>query len=393
MVKPVEIKAHSGVRNDVSSDRFSPNDLLIGDNVDIDETGSVFRRLGRELISSGDTSSLWSDGTSAFYVQNSGLYQLFPDMSSRLLEANFGRHVAYASANNTVYLSDGIKNRKISNGSVSIWGVEQPKNTFLLTQTHGDLQPGTYGVAITYLKNGVESGAPRGQFIALASVSGLRLDNIPLPSDSSIDEIAVYVTRPNGETFYRAAVVSAKTTTVTITAEVLDALPLRTQFKGPLPAGQIVSLYAGRAYVCSGNTLWYSEPYEYELCDYRYNYIQFDSNLTIFAPVNDGVFVATEAKTTFLRGREPSEFVSDEPHTLGGILGTLVFPRADYVTKDGVQGAVAMWTSTTGVCAGVTGGQLLHFTSGRYALPAAKRGGGLFKIRSGTPQYVTSLFN
>lgn len=43
MIKPVELKAATDVRNDVSLERFKPTDLATGINIDLDETGKVYR--------------------------------------------------------------------------------------------------------------------------------------------------------------------------------------------------------------------------------------------------------------------------------------------------------------------------------------------------------------
>ena len=95
----------------------------------------------------------------------------------------------------------------------------------------------------------------------------------------------------------------------------------------------------------------------------------------------------------FLTGRDPKEFVSITVLNHGGVQGTLVYPSNDKLTAEGVQGIAAMWVSRVGVCLGTTGGNLVNLTGDRYEMSAARKGGGLFKMRDGTPQYVSTLFN
>lgn len=393
MANTVQVKIHKGVRNDVATERFTPSDLLTGDNIDIDETGKVFRRLGRTAVSAGATTSLWSDGDQAFFVRGSQLHRLNPDMTSDVVVSGVNPNVAYTSLDRAVYWTDNKQSGRIKDGVASRWGIEVPTNTFTVSPTSGDLPAATYGVTVVYTRKGMESGAPRGKFILVADNAGLRIDNIPVPTDPTVDGKILYITRPDGELFFRCAVLHVSDTSVTVFADVRSPIQLRTQFKSPAPAGQVVGLYGGRSYIAQGSVLFYSDPFEYELFDLRSNFIQFESNIRIFAPVNDGVFIATDKETVFLTGRDPKEFVSITVLNHGGVQGTLVYPSNDKLTAEGVQGIAAMWVSRVGVCLGTTGGNLVNLTGDRYEMSAARKGGGLFKMRDGTPQYVSTLFN
>lgn len=392
-MKTVEIKARSGLRNEVSGERFTPDDLFSGRNVDLDKTGKLSRRLGTSLLSAGATTSLWSEGGYAFYVRAGMLYQVHADLTATAVATNVGARVAYTLLGNTVYWSDGVQSGRINSGVNRSWGIAPPNNFISLAPTSGDLPAGTYGVTLVYMRGDMESGAPRGQYITLPAASGISLSGLPVSSDPSVTEKAIYITNPDGGVFFRAAIIDNATAAITVRGAWSDVLPLRTQFKSAAPAGQVVGIYSGRAYVAQGKNLFYSDPYEYELFDMRSSFISFESDVRIFAPVKDGVFVATETETRFLQGTEPSTFVSTPAAPYGGVLGTLTYPRNDLLLKEGVQGAAAVWWSTNGVCLGTTKGELVNLTSGRYVPPTARRGSGLFKMRSGTPQYLATLFN
>ena len=68
MSKPVELKGASGVRNDVSPERYSTMDLVTGTNIELDETGAIRRRAGVKRVLSGAAHSLWASGRDAFVV-------------------------------------------------------------------------------------------------------------------------------------------------------------------------------------------------------------------------------------------------------------------------------------------------------------------------------------
>lgn len=383
----VEIKAHKGVRNDVSSERFSREDLLIGTNIDIDETGKVSRRAGVTQLSAGATSSVWSNGKLAFFVRSSTLYQLHPDFSETPVTSGVGKNVSYDAIGDVVFWSDGVQSGRIEHGTNVQWGVPVPPSDFTLEATSGDLPAGTYGVTLVNLRGGMESGAPRPKYITVPANSGVRIDNLDATNKR------IYMTRTNGEVFFTVGDLPPDEANATVVGLAGDSLNLRTLLKSPAPAGQIVKHYRGRMYVIDGNVIWYSDPYEYELFDKRKNYLQFETAVTIFAPLNDGVFVATEKETVFLSGDDPAKFQSNTVLAAGGVRGTLVYPRVDQLQKEGVQGAAAVWVSRAGVALGMAGGQLMILTGDRYVMPKASDGCGLFKIRSGTPQYVATLFN
>lgn len=389
----IQINGSNGLRNDISSERFEAGDLLVARNVEIDETGKVARRRGVSRLSAGAASSLWSDGERAFYVRGGTLYQLQPDLSSVALTDGVGTDVAYAAVADTVFWSDGKRSGRVADGVCERWGIEPPRRGLVVTPTVGDLPAGIYGVTLVYLRRGMESGAPRGVFVELAAHQGLRLTDLPVSDDPAVSHKRIYLTRPDGEVFFAAATIPNADTSAVITALPADTLPLRTQFKGAAPAGQLVGYYAGRTYVADGATLWYSEPYEYELFDRRSAFLPFPSPITLFAPVSDGVFVATEQETVFLAGREPSAFDSTSVLPYGAVRGTLVYPRNELLLKGDLPAKTPMWMSRNGVCIGLAGGQVLNLTGGRFGQPEARYGGGLFKVRGGTPHYVATLFS
>lgn len=386
----MQINGAAGIRNDVSSERFGTGDLLSGINIDIDETGKVFRRLGVTQLSAGSATSLFAAPHAMYYVRGGSLYET-DLVGTKTLLSGIGTNVCYHELNGKVFWSDGSKNGLIESGTSRMWGHEVPPSTYTAATTSGDLLAGTYGVTVLYVRNGVEGGAGRSKFVDVPDSGAVALTDLPVPIDTTITSKRIYMTLANGAEHYLVADVAPAATTVVIRATPETSQVLRTQFMSAMPSGSQIAMYAGRMYIVDGNIVWYSEPYEYELCDRRFNFLQFPSTVTVFAPVGDGVFVSTENDISFLKGREPKEFDTTVVSQVGGVRGTLVYPEPSRVLKDGVQDVAALWATTNGIVAGLTGGQLMNLTSGRYVMPEVRKGAGLLKIRSGTPQYVVTL--
>lgn len=394
MEKPIELRGGNGIRNDVSPERFSLQDLSVGENIDIDETGKVSRRAGRTLVESGEFHSLWSKRGYSFVVKEGVLNRIRAGMSLEPVEAGITRRVAYEFAGDKVYWTDGSKHGVVSASGNNPWGIAPPSKLSVIASAIGDMPPGRYLCSIVYVRNtGQESGAPAAAVVELASQGALVFSDLPVSTDPFVTMKRLYVTKPNGEVMYLAAQIANSITSLTISDdEYIAEIPLRTQFMTACPGGIRVAEYRGHLFVVSGSFVCYSLPYEHELFDPRH-FLSFGSEVRTFAPVSDGIFVGLETETLFLSGTDPSKFVVTPKADYGGIVGTETTVRADLLGEEGVGDEVALWMGTSGFCLGFKGGELKNLSSARYAMPKAREGACLFKIRSGTPQALASLFN
>lgn len=392
MEKPIELRGGNGVRNDVSPERFSLQDLAVGENIDIDETGKISRRAGRTLIESGDFHSLWSKHGFTLVVKDGVLNRYRTALEP--IASGITRRVAYEYANDRVYWTDGTQHGIVSSSGNTPWGIEPPAPVLVSTSSLGAMPPGRYLCSMVYVRStGQESGAPLSMVAELSSHGSLVFSSLSVSADPLVTLKRLYVTKPNGEVLYLAAQVANSVTTLTISDdEFLTEVPLRTQFMKPCPGGTRVAEYRGRLYVVSGSFVWYSLPYEYELFDLRH-FLSFGSEVRTFAPVSDGIFVGLEKETFFLSGIEPEKFAVIPKAAYGGVAGSETYVRADLLGEEGVGDEVALWMGTTGFCLGFKGGELKNLTSARFGMPDAREGACLFKIRSGTPQALASLFN
>ena len=394
-MKTVNIKATQGVRNDVPPERFKSGDLVNGVNIDIDETGKTSRRKGlRKVLDGSDAHSLWGNDARALYVDSGTLYGVSKDFVKTTLIAGLsvGRRMSYVEAAQRIYLSNGVDAFVLNGATASRLGVAVPPMISAAT-TYGELPAGTYGYTMTFVRaNGQESGAPPCAYSVVPANGGLSFTNLPVSNDPDVTGKNLYITPANGEIPYLVATFTNAMTTASYSASTHGSLPCVTQFKGPLPPGSILGYYNGRLYSSSGNVIYYSDPYNYELTTLDENFLQFDARVTIIAPVSDGVFVGSDSETIFLKGGDPSEFERVQVSPEASVFGTLTYTNPRFITDKGVQGVTPMWATERGICFGGSGGQFVELTSDRYVLPDVASGSSLYRLQSGTSQFLT-VFN
>jgi hypothetical protein len=394
-MKTEQINGSAGIRNNVSAERLTKTDLTEAVNVDIDRTGKISRRGGRSPLSGlgAAAHSLYAEGPDAFFVSGGSLKRLNADLTATTVRAGVaGRRVAYTPIAGETYWSDGLQSGVIGSAGYRPWGIAVP-GAPSLARVPGELRGGTYLAAMTYVRStGLESGASPLLTITVADYSGLSFSDLPVSDDPLVTHKRLYVSTPGGELPLLAATLSNSDTEAAVLAAPPAGIPLRTSQLGPLPAGQVVGAYNGYSFVASGPYLWYSLSFEYELCHLRDGYIHMGAPVRTFAPVSDGVYVGLESETVFLSGADPAAFESVTVAPYGAVLGTEREVRNDLISKDGVKGTAVMWASTEGICLGLNGGQFTNLTSERYSLAGTpERGASLFKVRNGTPQFLTTL--
>lgn len=399
-MKTIELSSFTGVRNDLSPERFEKNDLQSCVNIELDETGKPFRRLGTTELDAVDSHSLWANDELAYVVRGGTLHQIMPDLSVVDLGIPIlGSRVAYMRVANDVYFSDGLVNGIVGTNGYRPWGIAVPAQP-VASIGPGDLREGKYLITMTYVRStGQESGAAPIMSLDVGANQSIVLSAIPVSTDPLADTKNIYVSDCNGEVAYLIATLTNSETVATISQlPAARTLAVRTLRCGPPPPGQLVGQYSGCSYVAQNNYLWYSLPYEYELVHRAMNFIGFTSPLRTFAPVSDGIFVGSDDETVFLGGANPKEFSSRVVAPYGTVLGTETevsgFQFGDPKGQNANPKAIPLWMSKRGLCAGMDNGFYTNLTGGRYALPeGVAKGASLLKTRGASPQLVTTLFS
>lgn len=382
----------SGLRSDVTPERFGPGDLAVADNVDLDKSGRLARRAGYTPVRAGAAHSLWADdeGQTCLFAQGGQLLQLNPDASAAPLMALGapGLPLSYVRVSERIYFSNGVDLGLLEAGRVRSWGLAVPPLP-VPSVTVGAMPAGLYQFALTYVRSdGQESGAPLAGSVTVPAGSGLTFA-LPTPTDPDVAGKVLYLSTPGGEVLYQAALMAAPLASFAYTNDTTElAYPLATQFLGPAPAGQLVAAYRGRVFVAAGDVLFFSTGLGYELFDLR-EYVALDGAITLLAPVMDkeisdnarssGLFIGTDRSCGVLVGSDPKDFQYVPKTTYGALAGALDYVDGSLL-EAGAAGArsLPMWLTTQGICVGGADMVIRNLTRTRYTFPAAGRGAALF---------------
>lgn len=390
----VTYRTFTGLRNDVTPERFDSGDLAVARNVDIDKTGRLARRAGYTSQVPGAAHSLWSNpqGSLCLFCQGTSLYQLNADYSTTLLKTlTCALPVSYVQAADRVYFSNGVDTGVLDSGAVRSWGLPVPALPTVALGT-GQMPAGRYQLTMTWLRADMqESGASLAMVIDVQEDnSALVLTDIPVSDDPTVAGKIIYLSPFNGELLYAAMTLPNAQTSATYANDTTELTrPLDTQFFQPAPAGQIVTFYRGRLYVACGDTLYGSEGYGYEWFDLR-KYLQLDGRITLLAPMTDfemfdhartsGFFVGTENSCGVIVGTDITDMQYVPKTSYGAIEGSLAMVDAS-VFGGGEAGAreLPAWLTTGGLCVGMPGMQVRNLTRGRFTFDVGARGAALFQ--------------
>jgi hypothetical protein len=145
--------AFSGVRNDVTPERFKPEDLASAVNVELDETGKPQRRLGVTEVDGTSTHSLWAKEDHCLCVRGGNLHRMNVDTTfTNLGMAIRGTRVAYRRVNNTTYFTDNIICGRYDGNTASSWGGSR------VTATNVQLLPPLPGVLLGFYNGRIYVG-------------------------------------------------------------------------------------------------------------------------------------------------------------------------------------------------------------------------------------------
>lgn len=398
----MEIKKWLGLKNTTAPERLKPGELAVAQNVDIDNTYKIASRTGQKLVQTGSYHSLWATDGTCYVMVGQDLKRMTLDGTlSTLTRLTSGRRVCFTESNGVVYFSNAVDTGRIVNGEVREWGIRQPIGQPRADPYPGMLPAGRYLYAMTFLReDGLESGTGPIGMIELDRPGGILLSSLEISTNPEVSGKIVYLSTANGTKLYRAGVLPRVATTHAYMNNGTDlTVALNTEFVEPAPAGHIVEIHSGIAYVVDGNVAWYSDAYSFErFRRAESRFLQLPGRISVFSAVGDGIFAATDKGTWFFAGHEPSDMKAVQVSSYGAIEGTAVKIDSDIMddenTADQATAAVSpavMWTSPFGIVVGKNGGEVVNLTFDKFGFPAAQRGAGVVRATRGFVQYVSTL--
>jgi hypothetical protein len=323
-------------------------------NVDILDSGKVRRRRGSELAEAlSGAHSAWDDGNdNAYLVVGNVLKKVLPGAALQTVGnvAAGNNHLSYVLVHDAIYFTCKSACGRIRNDIIERWGVEVPASPAILSETLGNLLPGTYSVAVTYLlADGRESGASIFSTIELENGGGVAITALPVPLDGAITRKRIYISTASGEVLYMAVELDAADQFAVINVPATGS-ELRTKYLSPLPFGVGIAFANGRIFVIDAadpRLVKYSLALQYDHTDKREKYYLFPEPCLVIAGTKSGLYVATATKTYYIANagtESPSVFSFD----FGAIAETArMIPKTqEYI-----------WMSERGAVIGHDGGQ------------------------------------
>lgn len=167
------------------------------------------------------------------------------------------------------------------------------------------------------------------------------------------------------------------------------------QFKIPTPAGQCLALFYRRLLVGALDILYVSDPDTVEQMDDRLCRFPLGGRIGMIAPVDDGVYVSTDARIYFLGGHGPHEWsqpgavvkVADYP----AISGTDIILNAGLTGIEGAKGNLALFTTAKGFCFGLNGGNLINTSEWTVHPETSDRGTAIVREENGLAHYLVAM--
>ena len=156
------------------------------------------------------------------------------------------------------------------------------------------------------------------------------------------------------------------------------------------PLAEHIAYYRGRIYLASGPYLWATELYLYDHVDKNRNFLQFEDDITMVAPVDDGIYVGTTRNVFFLSGSFGKGMPRQRLMNAGVLPGSEVELPVSAMTEqpETQEGIGVMFMTTSGICKGLPGGNLVNATSGRVEFPSAISAAALYREDRGANAYV-----
>jgi hypothetical protein len=316
-------------------------------NCVFDDLGSVKTVTGVTKVYDGSAiHSFWQ----GYFIEGSNLKKLNDDYTATTLLSIGSNPVGYTRVGDLIFCGNGTSGYVINGNAIKSLGIAWPEQQpDLIAKDTGGMFAGDYQVAITYMRNGEESGCGQASRVTVSDGGGIYFSMPTVPPD--VDTIAVYVSSVNGDELYLYDEVNASTSEVFIDNNI-SSIRLETQFMYPPVLSRIVTAHYGRLYWADGNLLRYTEPQKYGLTKAN-NYAQFGGDISLIASLPGALYVCADKtyRISNIDGDGFSQRVEVLPY--GAVEGTLRYEertKSAYwqshkglvvATQDGVQEMIA----------------------------------------------------
>lgn len=165
--------------------------------------------------------------------------------------------------------------------------------------------------------------------------------------------------------------------------------PIKGKLLGKPPMATSLAYWNGRIYLADKNVVWATELYLYDYVDKTKNYMMYEADVTMLAAMTDGVYVGTEQAVWFQSGTF-NEMRRVSAVGAGAIRGSVANIPPHLIPDQfmGTTRSAIFVMTTTGLCLGLDGGNMMNLTQTKVVFPEAARVNGLFRAQDGVNQYI-----
>lgn len=225
----------------------------------------------------------------------------------------------------------------------------------------GSLASGDYGVALAWLRDGMESPLSPAAFVNAPDGAGLRV-TFPLCLDDTVTHVRLYFTRQNGGELLRGE--DYPISQLQVVVPLLPTLGAPAQFRhmSPMPGGRFAGVWRGRLVTASSNVLRFSQALAYHIHDQRHDFVLMPQRITFVQPVDGGIWVGQVDHVAFLSGDRPEALQLVRKAARAPVPGSALLVKADVLGGElsGGGGHCAVWLAANGYVVGTSEGGLVE---------------------------------
>lgn len=337
-------------------------------NLDISVTGRISMRHGVSLQTEKAFKWLWQSSLhgDCFASLKGDWVKVDPQSwNHEILIAGAGHgRLGHIVLNNQVLMCSDAGLFSYDGRNAQCFTLDTPPAPYASLDSSGSLHEGQYNFAVSWLRNGAESGLSEISTVKCKG-QGNVLVAFPLCADPTVSHVRLYISEAGGGELRRAEDYPIGTDQVEIPLLPILGHAASTQFMDPMPQGKYLSLWRGRLINARANVLYFSQPLAFHLCDIRYGFIQLQQRITFVEPVDGGIWVGQSDHIVFLRGADLKQ-MTVEPKA-----GARPVPDSSFIADNALLDNIgsgglsaAVWLSEKGFAVGTADGQLLELHKG-----------------------------
>lgn len=345
-------------------------------NVDIDASGRTQLRRTGSTVTDSNYQNLWQSSLHGDVFATLGIDLVRINVSDWTCEilGHIGNGVIeYLVINNLVYISNGVEIFTFDGQALNKLTIDSPATPVLLNLVQGELDQGTYTVAVSWVSNGKESALSGSASIDVANGQGFSL-LLPYCFESSVDSVVVYCTTRDGGELRKLMTIPIAQRDVLITD--ISDLGRTAQFANlsAMPGGKFSGYWQGRLVTANRNMIRFSQAMNFHLHDERYDYVAMPQRITFMKPTDNGIWVGQVDHVAFLSGTDPRALQMVRKTAQAPVPFSAIYSDSEELGEMAQGGQVVVWLSQHGYVVGTPLGQLIEPHANKLKGISAKYG-------------------